>query len=339
MKVVLVAGDFAQSEVLKMLGEALEKKGHKVGNFLAYGETPIFNFKSIKEELVGADWLISGMSEHSNEEVVVVKEAMEKNVKIALYADTFDAHKLPAFGFARKEKLRLFVINDGEVEDARKLFPNADVIVTGNPRWEEFFSSSPMPSAARAVLDITEDKKVILCVGDKYLAQNILQFGATIDAIQKLGWENKVKLFFALHPGDTNDYKFYYELVRHANCDCLILDGPDETDKILSVSDLVIEFTSTVGIKAACLRLPVIDFCSTIAMRGKKPVEGVSPWKLAEYGATEPIYYGSSTDLAKAMLNLEVTSFHQRRNQEKMFPKPDSSEPGSAIQKMCEALK
>ncbi len=348
MKFVLVAGDYAQSEVLMMLGAALEKTGHKVHIFLAFGKTPLFQSSDIKAWLVGADWLVAGMSEKSDEEVAAVKEAMEKNVKIALYADTFDAHKLPAFKFARKEKLILFVINEGEAEGARKLFPNADVIMTGNPTWEKFAYPALTREDARKKLGIAKNRRVILSIGDKFLAQNIIQFGATIDAVYAQWWEKSTDILLALHPGDPNSPDLYNELVEKAGCSVRIIGKHVgiNTGEILPACDLVVEFTSTLGIQAACLRIPVIDYCSTIALRGRRPKVDKDPWVLAEYGASLPVYCGCNDGIAVASLAQAFEDVSEvigkdeiLMDQEEMFPIPPPGSGGQAIRKMCEALK
>lgn len=345
MKIVLVAGDYAQSEVLSMFAKMLERAGHDTMSFLGYGKKNQFTADSVKAFVKDASWLVAGMSERSDEEVVAVQEAMRRNIPFALYADTFGAHRLPAFTFARDLEFRLFVINDKEAGDASNLFPRADVYVTGNPRWEEFAFPRLSRGEARSVLGIEDNRRVILCPGDKSLAQNMIQFGATIDAVHKLKWARKTDIVIGLHPGDPNDPKLYDELVERAGCVVRIIGRHVgiSTSDILVGCDLVVEFTSTIGIQAACLRIPVIDFCSTIAMGGKSPVEGEDPWRLVKGGASMPIYFGSSEALAVTMSRLDhlgETSLLRTllNNQEHMFPVPPKNARGQAIRLMCGAL-
>lgn len=343
MKITLVAGDYAQSEVLNMLGQKLAGLGHELYSFLCYGKPAEFVADAVCDAVKSSDWTVVGMSERSDEEVVAVKEALKNNTSFALYADTFGAHRLTAFEFARDtDKATLFTVNSYEASDAKTLFPGAKVIVTGNPRWEEFAFPKLSRYEARQLLGIADEKHIVLSIGDKYLAQNVIQFGATIDAVRSLGWENNTEVILALHPGDLNDSKLYDELVVNAGCPVRIIGKHVgiNTGEILVGCDLVIEFTSTIGIQAACLRLPIIEFCSTIAMRGKLPVHGKSPWYLAEKGASLPVFYGSSTDLAEAMNSMvwQPTKFAQQENQKNMFLVPSAGERGQALKLMCQAL-
>lgn len=343
MKIVLVAGDFAQSEVLKALGDRIVQFGHTTESFLCYGKKDQFQLDSIRQSISGAGFLVVGMSELSGEETEAVKEAVRQNVRIALYADTFGAHRLPAFEFARELALTMFVVNQDEEHDARKLFPCADVFVTGNPRWEEFAFPKLSSCEAAHKLGLTAGKLVILSVGDKYLAQNIIQFASTIEAVRMLGWEWNTYTLLALHPGDPNDPKLYEELVRNSGCDVRIIGrhvGID-TSEILVGCDLVVEFTSTIGIQAACLRIPVVDFCTTTALRGKSPIIGKDPWLLTVMGASHPVYNGSVEQLGKFMSRslLDYSYLSELRSkQERVFPVPSLDNRGRALKLMYSAL-
>ncbi|MEK7095351.1 MAG: hypothetical protein AAB917_01700, partial [Patescibacteria group bacterium] len=217
MKIVLVAGDFAQSEVLNMLRQRLASLGHKGSDFLFCGQPANCGADVVRGAVRSADRVVVGMSERSDEEVAAVREAMERNIPFALYADTFGAHRLPAFECARdSDKATLFTVSANEADDAKFFFPKAKVVVTGNPCWEEFAFPKLSRNEARGILEISGEKKVIVSVGDKYLAQNIIQFGATIDAVRSLGWEEDSEILLALHPGDLHNPKLYDELVQNA---------------------------------------------------------------------------------------------------------------------------
>lgn len=343
MKIVLVAGDFAQSEVLRMLEIRLAEAGNKVSSFLCYGRVGQFSTETIVEAIKGAEWLVSGMSELFFEETIAVREAVNRNIRIALYADTFDAYRSPVFEFVRISSVTLFVVNNDEAVGARQIFPKANVLITGNPRWEEFAFPRLSRQKAREILGIVGNRRVILCPGDKYLAQNMIQFSATIDAVQRLGWEGDAEILFALHPGEPNTPKLYDELLVRSGCLSHIIGRHVgiNTGDILVGCDLVVEFTSTIGIQAACLRIPVIDYCSTIALRGHKPVAGKDPWVLAQRGATIPVFPSLGDDLALTINKIEngKLGLRLRSDQEKMFPITAADDRGQAIRRMYEALQ
>lgn len=343
MKIVLVAGDFAQSEALDLFRDRIMQSGHSTESFLCYGNKNLYSLNSIRQSMSGAGFLVAGMSEMSDEETEAVKEAVKQNVRIALYADTFGAHRLPAFEFARELALTMFVVNQDEASDARELFPRADVRVTGNPRWEEFAFPKLSQDEVVRKLGLDASKLVILSAGDKYLAQNIIQFGSTIEAVRLLRWHMNTQILLALHPGDQNDPKLYEELVTNSGCDVRIIGrhvGID-TSEILVGCDLVVEFTSTIGIQAACLRIPVVDFCTTTALRGESPIIGKDPWLLTAMGVSHPVYNGSVEQLGKFMsrslLDYSYSS-ELRRKQERAFPVPSLNNRGLALKLMCSAL-
>lgn len=342
MKFTLVAGDHAQSLVLQMLETQLKEAGHETCSFFCDGQIDKFPKDVIDTSMRDTDWLIAGMSNNSSEEVAAVEEARERGVKIALYADTYGAHSLKAFESVRNYEVTLFVINDHEAMGARETFPFATIVTTGNPRWEEFAFPKLSRSEARLKLEIPADRRVILSAGDKHLDQNNIQFEATIKAVEKLGWESGTEILLALHPGDLNDRAAYEKLATEARCPTRVIGrhtGINSTEIIIGC-DLVVGFTTTLSITAACLRIPTIDFCSQVAMGGKEPKIGVDPWELAAQGATIPVYYGSVQMLVERMKQIEETSVgrYLLEAQKLMFPVPSPESRGQAIALMCKAL-
>ena len=97
MKFVLVAGDYAQSEVMEMLGNKLQEKGHAIALFLRRGKKEPLPIEDIRKEIQSSDWLVSGMSNVSDDEVAAVRSAHEYGKLVALYADTFANYRFPAF--------------------------------------------------------------------------------------------------------------------------------------------------------------------------------------------------------------------------------------------------
>lgn len=345
MKFVLVAGDHAQSLVLKELGDKLEKAGHQVRNFLGYGKKDAFPLDEMTASLDSVDWLVAGMSELSDAEVLAVTEAQKLNVKIALYADTFGIpHRLEQFHFMKHMEFTLFILNDNEATIAYDVFPHVVTKVTGNPRWEAFAFPRFSREEARQKLDASPAEKVIFSVADKFLAMNIVQFSATIDAVHKLGWGKNTRLFFPLHPGgDPEHIKLYDEVVENSGLNARIIGKHVgiPTPDVLPGCDLLINFTSTVAVEAACLRIPVIDFCTTIALRGEIPLMKVSPSELTKQGAATPVYYGSTDALAERMREINENNLlarFLREAQERMFPVPPADSRGQALRLMCQAL-
>ncbi|OHA24452.1 MAG: hypothetical protein A3D50_01485 [Candidatus Taylorbacteria bacterium RIFCSPHIGHO2_02_FULL_44_12] len=170
MKFVLVAGDYAQSEVMEMLGNKLQEKGHAIALFLRRGKKEPLPIEDIRKEIQSSDWLVSGMSNVSDDEVAAVRSAHEYGKLVALYADTFANYRFPAFEPIRGFVKKLFTINQSEADDAASVFPkNTEIVLTGNPRWEEFAFPVFSREEVREQLSVPEDWTIVLCPGDKYL--------------------------------------------------------------------------------------------------------------------------------------------------------------------------
>ncbi len=344
MKTVLVAGDFAQSEVMRMLGEVLQERGVEVVSFLRGGRAEALPTEAIKHEIASANNLVVTMSNLSDDEVMAVTEAHRIGVRCSLYADTFGNHRLPAFEPVRDFVETLFVINADEGRDAATYFPKANIVATGNPRWEEFAFPVQTRVQARERLSVFDDRKLILCPGDKYLALNMLLFGAAGEAVGSLNrrFGSQIELLIGFHPGDLNSPSLYEDVWRYAGCPVKVVGKHVgiPTSEIVIGCDMVVEFNSTIGIQAACLRKPVIDFCTTVALKGRPATIGKDPWKLVELGASEGVYFGSVDKLACTIKRLlHPGGFESMRaHQESAFPVPKLEERGQAIRRMVATL-
>lgn len=345
LKIILVAGDVAQSEALGMLAQMLQKRGHETFESFGYGREHPHSAVELIEQINVADWVVVGMSEKADMEVWVAATAREHNIPYAFYADTYGVPMLEAFERFRNTQPVLFVINDDEATLAKTLFPFATIVVTGNPRWEHFAFPKLTRAQAREKLNVSESRRVILSVGDKFLAQNMIQFGATVEAIHQLGWERETDLLLSLHPGALQSPEMYDEFITCSGMKVQIIGKHVgiSTGDILPACDLIINFTSTVAVQAAFMRLPTIDFCSVIAMRGKSAVRGRDPWPHTAAGASLPVYGASVPELADRMRQLDSNASYRSNlvfAQTRTYLAPgDPANVGQALDRMCDALR
>ena len=162
-----------------------------------------------------------------------------------------------------------------------------------------------------------------------------------MEAVNQL-MDRNMQVLIGLHPGDPNDRSLYMDIERYAGCKTRIVGKHVgiKTSDIVVGCDIVVEFNSTIGIQAAHLRKPVIDFCTTIALKGQKPIEGKDPWKMVGLGASDPVYYGSVEILASTIHRLLIPERFapMKAKQELAFPIPLPKERGLALKKMVEAL-
>lgn len=331
MKVALVATDTAPKAAFARLEPALKEAGIEISSL-------------VKD----ADVILAGMSSSlklAEKELEAVEIAETDGKPFGFYADTYGTIRRPWFERFRKSASFVFVINDNEAIDAKGIFPNAKVVISGNPMWEDFFNPKLSRAEARAKLEVVEDCKVVLCPGGKNFIINILHFGAVIDAMNRaadnLKYRNKnnnFKVVFALHPGDQNKMEAYADLSKYSRVPVFIMTKEHaSTSLILPGCDLVVESASTLGIEAACQRIPVIDYFTETALSRLEEATGSREWDLCKAGAAIRVLDTDTLEAGIVLLveNSKIVTLQVR--QEMAFPKPP--EKGAAIRAMVRTLQ
>lgn len=344
MKTVMIARDLAPSKAFELLPEELMVKTILQNiSHLGYGRPFKDSLEDILEDVASSDLLLLGMSssvELAKEEVAAGKLAKKLGIPYGFYADIFNCHNRPWFADLRNDARFLFVINEDEAEKSREVFPNAEIIVSGNPLGESFFFPKRNYSEVRNKLGVNDDEVMIMCPAGKNLTVNVLHFGGVIEAVHTLHHESlKYKVFLALHPGDPNEPSTYEDLVAFSKVPvCLITNDIMSPSDLLVGSDLVIESASTICIEAACQRKPVISFFTEIALKRMEEISGTRNWDPCEKGISEAVY-GNSKKLSSIIpYILSNEGFTQmRQNQEETYPEPKRK--GVAVYLITETLK
>ncbi len=346
-RVLLVAQDFAPQKAFHpFLADALGEKGLQVQLVLGGKGPPTTG------QILGAisavrdcDILVCGMSSSSElatAEIAAAEEAVAGGIPFGFYADTFGVVNRPWFMSKALQGLAsfVFVVNQEEARNAKTLFPNVDIVVSGNPEWEEFAFPEKTREEVRTELKVILREHLILCPGGKSLAVNILHFGAVIGAVRQLVGQKRVIL--SLHPKDPNPVELYKELVELSSVPLQVAET--STLDILPGVDLVVQSASTIGVAAAIQRIPVIDFFSEIALARMEKVTGAREWKLCQKGVSKAVcsYPTTLADWMNAYLGgpfgrLTEEMKIMRQNQEKVFPKP--SERGAAVRIMADHIE
>lgn len=344
MKVLAVARDMAPSDaftrLFKCQTDSLEIKC-LVGNGKPFQEST----GQIKEQVGDADAVLLGMSsspELSQEELAAGREAVILGKPIFLYADRFGTWSRPWFKELWPYVQCLFVINEQEAGKARALYPNnTEVVVSGNPIWEDFAFPTMSRPEVRNKLGIADDETFILVPGGKVLAINILLLDAVIEASLKLApW--KFRIIFTPHPGDQNDRKFYMEIFSFTCTDTVkaeIIEKDTMSSTVAVVgADLVVDSASTIGIQAAFIRTPAITFLNKVVLGRMLLIEGTQLWEPCELGVSQCVT-NDLVMLASAIESLLTPSgfAEMRLCQEKKFPQPP--EKGSACRIITESIK
>ncbi|MDQ5893630.1 MAG: hypothetical protein QG640_642 [Patescibacteria group bacterium] len=338
-RVTLVGRDIAPSQALRALAEKLRQQECCAGLYVGDGKPLPASLDEIALAALGSNLVIVGMSSSealAREELHVAELAKRKGIPLVLYADTFGVHGRPWFEHLMAGST-LFHINGSEAEKAVEMFPKTDVVVTGNPMWEEFFYPRLTREKARERIGAAEGQKVILCPGGKLAATNIVHFASAIETFASFG---NVLIAITLHPADKTSPEVYDGLLSLSPVPTKIIagaviSGPD----MLPGVDVLFDSASTLGIEAVCLRVPVVHNLSFIAECRLKQMTGNAIWPLCEEGVvidlTDTAFrYEAISELLK---HPERTYANCLRNAEALYPVP--KEKGLALTKMMAAIE
>lgn len=341
MRVLLVARDVAPSQALERLREVLLLRLDDVHSFLGYGK-PIsnsYNSRLITERPCVVLCGMSSFAEVAKDEIAVAEVAARMGMPYGFYADTYGSAQRPHFEHLRKEASFIFVINGEEAKTARELYPNAKVVVSGNPMWEDFFIPKLSREEVRSKFEVDNDEYMVLCPGGKSLTIDTLHWGAVIEALSMEPTAEKWKVFFSAHPGSQYLPEDYTELINYSKRVSVRLVAKDfmSASDMLPGVDIVINSASTIGIEAACQRKPVIEYFTEIALARLEESIHSRNWPTWELGVAAKVNGNPERLLCKIRDLLFYGGFvSMRKRQEEVYPAPQ--EKGSAVRKMVETL-
>ena len=340
MPVTLVGSIMAPSLAFAMLEKELKKRGVEVRALLGNGKPVGLSAREVKEFVAGSDVVLLGMSvpgEFAREEHWAAFGALDKGIPLGLYADTYGVFRRPWFRYTRKEASFLFVPDEEEAKEARpELGPESktEVIASGNPTWEDFFSPNFTREGVRKGLSINGNETAVLCSIGTVLEPNKVMLEAVDRAMDASNLN--AKLIVCIHPGDQHFKEnpgVYNDLINAMSTPSLLvtMDFMPTMDVVAGM-DLVIDTPgSSIGICAACQRVPVVCYCSKEALASLEEAITTRVWKPCERGVMLPIYDLSEL---KAMPNQNLSAMVER--QKRIFPAP--TEKGRAVRIMADTL-
>ncbi|MBU3925957.1 hypothetical protein KJ763_02200 [Patescibacteria group bacterium] len=342
MRLVMVARDMAPSMALKKIQKRYESE-ISITSFLGFGKSINESMKEIERNIKTADIVLLGMSsseELTREEILAGLIAFDVKKPFGFFADTYNVIGRPWFSALKNIARFLFVINKDEEKKAKLNFPNSEIIISGNPIWEDFFFPQISYRDIRRQIGVNDDEKIILCPGGKNFIVNVLHWGGVIDAVNLFNFgsnSEKFKIILAMHPGDLNDPNFYVDLVKFSKVPVMITKNSPSSSQIVSGCNIVVQSASTIGIEAACQRKPVIDYFTSVAMERLKESTGCYSWEPCELGISKAVISGSEA-LRNNILNLLGKGYSSMREiQERIFPMP--KEKGKSLEIIISSLK
>ncbi|MEK7640418.1 MAG: hypothetical protein AAB389_00270 [Patescibacteria group bacterium] len=343
MIVTMIARDVAPSQILERVRAELQARGgHEVRAMLGHGKLlDDFSVESIQALALSADIVLSGMSSSeklSKEEIIAVKTAMDNDIPYGFVNDIFDCYKRPWFTPFREKAGKLFVVATDEVAEAKVMFPNADVVASGNPCWEDYFDPTMPRFEVRKLLGISDDAKVVLAVGGKDPIGNMI-YADTIRVVGGVQEDVDIPCVVVLapHPGDPVKPEHYECFAEFSEVPVVkvVKPGVIPTRDLIAVSDVLVVLASNLGIEAACQRTPVIHYFHDMYKR-KVQQSGGWPWKPVEMqiAALSRTERELRNDLSLSLLHYRDSTMRAR--QEEVFPMV--TEKGVAARKICDAL-
>ena len=344
MKVTMVARDLAPSRALEMVRQKLSERGIEVSAHLGGGKPLVSSSDQIESDVQNSNLLFLGMScspELAKEEIGATKVAVEHGVRFGFYADLFGTSSRTFFTPFRGQTSFVFVISEEEAKSTRRLFPNAEVVPSGNPVLEGAFTVLKSNAEVRALFGLEEKDLLMYCTAGKDLEVNRLHFRAVVEAVSLLCTKERWKIFFMLHPGDQNPPSAYEDFIQTEGIWVRLISSKDVKVKglasldLISACDLMIAAVSTSGIEAACLRKPVIDFFSEPGLKRMREQTGYEVWPPVAFGVSRAAH--NCQELACAIDDLMSSGFNAMRvRQEACFPKPATAD--AAVKSMTDTI-
>lgn len=341
--IALVATDLAPSQAFGRVIELLNARHLELHQLICNGkilEFGAFVVSALRESLTEAGVVLIGMSssiERAQIELFAAITALRNQIPYGFYADNYNTWNRSWFSDVLKNASFLFVINEEEKEKVIAKFPDLNVIVSGNPMWEEFHFPKYTREQVRQKLGLGERETIILSPGIKSPVVNIRMWSELVDTL----YNDKVSgtyfhLLLAPHPGDPTPLSVYDDLIKYSPIPTEII-----TREIMSSSDILpgidvlVECGSTLAIEAAHLRKLVISFFTPLALARLEKMTGSREWEPCNLGVSEKIV--SSNRMGGLKIKYMLAECDQQRSRQKVIY-INSPKKGTAVNNMISTL-
>ncbi|MCX6790635.1 MAG: hypothetical protein NTV62_00370 [Candidatus Gribaldobacteria bacterium] len=299
-RILLVAHDVGPSMELNILADGLQSANFTVEGLLGFGKHQNFTSDTLWEKVSDNSLIVVGLSSYENdaeiEEKEVIVSASRLNKPIIVACDTFGVYSRPwllkmihNMGESRFVPKIVFVSVKGEVSKAQVIFPDSKII-RANPMFEDFhFPKINKEQALDHLKTLNNGKigeKIILVPLSKDRLIGTILVAHVIDVTKNF---EDVSILMCLHPADVEGEKYYQQFVdrnkKLKGKQKLIITNVGST-QFLELADLVVCVAGgTIGIMAACRRIPAVCLDDETLMGHLESIIGTRKWYPCEVGA------------------------------------------------------
>lgn len=286
MQVVVLATDAGSSNALELVAGEIAKKRCVPTTCFGRGQplSPELN-TYIGAAVAKADRVLIGLSsspERAEAEIAAAAMAKKHGVPFGFFCFAYGEYRLPWFTESLRDANFLFVLNEQEVEEARQFAPKATIVASGNPVWSTYFDTALRRDEVCSILEVNPKSKVAVVVGANNSKRNTPLLDALDHALKPFP---QLRVFFAVHPGEPEGRDKFEAWAQKSRQQISMLKDIDPLNA-LAACDLVISSLSSLGIAAACRRIPVIDWIGIEDEAAWSPQGGIGIWKPLTAGAS-----------------------------------------------------
>lgn len=350
---VLVGRDFAGCYGLRALANELERRDVQCQSFLGFGKPVSYSAKKIEAAIKSADFVITGRSssdELAEVEIAALEAGMSTRKPCFMYSDGW-VSLFPWFRDFYEKLACLFVPHKYCADQVSRVFPKVQVVVSGNPEWEEFFPGPNYAQEQKSMrkrlekLGAPAKASFILAPGSKDLDLNLELWRDVGKAASMVG--GNLCLLASMHPGDRSNPTIYRQELSSTVKVPLVFASKEqtgETKELVPVSDFVISSFSTLGDRGACQGKRVINYISPDAFSFLAQQNALLPprergiWPPCHKGDSR-LVFGSSDELVHAMEEMSnVLGFISYRIAQKLLYRKKPA-PGQAVGIMADEIE
>lgn len=356
-KVVFVASDVAPSGCFKRLEPILKERGLDAVLFIGEGKPLNKSLEEVALAVSNASVVVLGMSssfELAQAEITAGDAARNAGVPYGFYGDVprcwARARKGAWFENIATDASFYYGVTQADANAGRQVFPNAQLIGTGNPLREDMAFPSFTREEVRAKLNIVPEEKLVLAPGGNFFAAgNMASWVVVIDALAILAAEDwHFQLVLTVHPGDRIPYavdavtkkgmRLYEDLVSFSPIPARVVTNDIlTTSDMVPGSDIIVEFGSSIGIEGAYQGVPIVSLGFEILFRMLERSSGIRTLEAVGCGLSE-LVIADASKLADTIRRLLTPSGFapMRARQKELCPKPTMR--GVALRNIADAI-